>query len=422
MTSDNSRESRQQSKEPGLPGRVNPSGRQDGTAGSQPTPAPTTRPSDAAASSDAAHQSTGATTEKASAKSTKPAIETIEALVTEAFESNGYVLAFGPDRLKKLPVSDDHLPAQVEMVIALSKADPALNGPFKLLQYVASRGVRLGQSSGSPLEGVLERLRDLAMASLSYHPVFRVWIEELRDPRRDPQLTIGVLMDEVSKVDAGTFKLTEDQFKESDKARLLRNTIACFSLVRVLQREWDFDRFIDEAEASLWSADMPKAIGPEKAAALLSASREGNLFGLIADAYESRINARDQEIRQLRSESAKAARRIELLEEQQREADARERALSARVDEYSADVVRLRKDLNSERDNRVVDKSHATDDYETLRTRVIRRLTGEIDLLTDALHAVRNGASPVAEEFLDRSLLALSREVEQLKEAAGGLA
>ena len=360
--------------------------------------------------------------EKPSAKPTKPPIESIEALLTEAFESKGHVLAFGPDKLKKLPVTEEQIKAQAEVVATLAKADPTLNGPFKLLQYVASRGVPLGRKTGAPLEAVLERLRDLALLALGLHPVFRVWTEELGDPRRTPELTVEVVRDEVGKVSAETFDLTEDQFKKSDKERLLRNAIACLSLVRALQREWNLDRFIDETQASLWSADVPKAIGPEKAAGLLSASRDGNLLGLVAETYEARVSARDQEITRLKREAARDAHRIETLEEQKREAVTREEALTARVEAFSADIVRLRKELDAERDNRVVDKSHATDDYETLRTRVIRRLTGEIDLLTDALHAIRNGASPVAEEFLDRSLLALSREVEQLKDAAGGLA
>lgn len=375
----------------------------------------------AESSGDGANADEPAPANKRPAKPARPPLETIEALLTDAFESKSHVFALGTDKLKKLPLVDDHLKAQAEVVATLAKADPTLSGPFKLLQYVASRGVPLGRSTGAPIEAVLERLHDLALLALGLHPVFRIWTEELADPRRTPELTVKVVGDEVAKVSAETFGLPDDQFKKSDQDRLLRNAIACLSLVRALQRDWDLDRFIDESRSALWSADVPKAIGLEKAAGLLSASRDGSLLGLVSDAYEARVSARNQEITRLKAEAARDARRIDSLEEQKREADAREEALTARAEAFSADIVRLRKELDAERDNRVVDKSHATDDYETLRTRVIRRLTGEIDLLTDALHAVRNGASPVAEEFLDRSLLALSREVEQLKDAAGGL-
>ena len=331
------------------------------------------------------------------------------------------MFALGTDKLKKLPVVDDHLKAQAEVVATLAKADPTLSGPFKLLQYVASRGVPLDRGTGAPLEVVLERLRDLALLALGQHPVFRVWSEELADPRRTPELTVEVVREAVQKVSGETLGLPEEQFKQSDRDRLLRNAISCLSLVRVLQHDWTLDHFIDETRAAIWSSDAPKAVGLEKAAGLLSASRDAGLIGLVAEAYEARVRARDREIQRLKQDAEREARRVEILETQNREASKREQALTARAEAFSADIVRLRKELDAERDNRVVDKSHATDDYETLRTRVIRRLTGEIDLLTDALHALRNGASPVAEEFLDRSLLALSREVEQLKDAAGGL-
>ncbi|GAA1805612.1 hypothetical protein [Nostocoides veronense] len=376
----------------------------------------------AESSGDGAAADVTAPASKRPVKPAKPQIETIEALLTEAFETKPEVLLrFAPDKLKKLPVVDDQIMAQTEVVVRLSKSDPTLNGPFKLLQYVASRGVQLGRGTVAPLDGVLERLRDLALLALGQHPVFRVWSDELADPRWTPELTVEVVREAVQKVSRETLGLPEEQFKQSDKDRLLRNAISCLSLVRVLQRDWTLDDFIDETQAAIWSPNAPKEVGLEKAAGLLSASRDAGLIGLVAGAYEARVRARDHEIQRLKHDAERETRRVEILESQKLEASMREEALTARAEAFSAEIVRLRKELDAERDNRVVDKSHATDDYETLRTRVIRRLTGEIDLLTDALHALRNGASPVAEEFLDRSLLALSREVEQLKDAAGGL-
>jgi hypothetical protein len=385
------------------------------------TSARETRP--AAVQSDSeADEAKEAAAGKGPVKPPKPPIESIEDLLKEAYESKAHVLSFATDKLKKLPVTDDQIKSQAQVVASFAQGDPTLSGPFKLLQYVASRGVPLDRRSGAPLEGVLERLRDLALLALGQHPVFRVWSDELGDPRRTPELTVVVVRDEVQKVSAETLGVPVDQFKRSDKERLLRNAIACLSLVRALQRDWNLDRFIDEYHAAIWSVEAPKAISPQKAAGLLSASRDANLLGLVAEAYEARVSVRDQEIQRLKREASLAANREARLSDDLREARVREETLTARAEAFSADIVRLQKELAAERDNRVVDKSHMANDYETLRTRVIRRLSGEIDLLTDALHALRNGASPVAEEFLDRSLLALSREVEQLKDAAGGLA
>ena len=67
-----------------------------------------------------------------------------------------------------------------------------------------------------------------------------------------------------------------------------------------------------------------------------------------------------------------------------------------------------------------MDKSHLADDYEVLRTQVIRRLSAQVGLLRDGLHALRNGRTGVAEEFLDRSLTAIEGEVTRLKDLDGG--
>lgn len=354
-------------------------------------------------------------------KPAKPHIETIEELLTEAFESKHHMLVLTQEELLALPISDEQLPAQQEAVTILTKADPQLNGPFKLLQFVASQGVPLGRNTGAPIEPILERLRDLAVFALGQHPVFGIWTEELRDPRGNPELTEERVLNRISGTTHYALGISKEKFQALGRTRLRRNSITSLGLLRVLQHDWNIDRFID-AQAPLWSADVPIAISPEKAASFLTASRDCKHLGLIVNSYEARVNAHEKEIAQLRIEAETTTRRIAFLEEQQRHAQTREESLIAQGESLSADIVRLQKELAAERDNRVVDKSHMSDDYETLRTRVIRRLGGEIDLLTDALHALRNGAAPVAEEFLDRSLLALSREVEQLKDTTGGTA
>jgi hypothetical protein len=70
--------------------------------------------------------------------------------------------------------------------------------------------------------------------------------------------------------------------------------------------------------------------------------------------------------------------------------------------------------------SRVVDSSHYAYDYEALRTQVIRRLSAQADLLNDGLHALRNGRTDIADEFLDRSLTAIEGEVARLKDLDGG--
>lgn len=60
--------------------------------------------------------------------------------------------------------------------------------------------------------------------------------------------------------------------------------------------------------------------------------------------------------------------------------------------------------------------SHAIDDHETTRTHAIRAIADQVDLLTDGLHALRHGSPAVADEFMDRALDALTRELAWLRD------
>lgn len=361
------------------------------------------------------------TAQRAKAKP-KPVITTIEELLTFAYESNARLLEFSKDALKKLPVTDDGIAAQGELVASLAANDPTLATPYKLLQYAARQGVQLKRAEDGDLARALNRIVDLAVLALGHNPVFRVWMDQLLDPRRDPQLSTDHLRDEARRIGPDKLGLTPEQFKATDSDRLVKNAIACYGILRALQREWSLDQFIDAAYSSLWKYEAPEAIGLERAVGEIGASRDHDVLGIVSANFLARIARLDRQVAQQERDAASAWNRETRLREELAAATEREQVALARAEAFSADVVRLQKELAAERDNRVVDKSHMADDYETLRTRIIRRLGGEIDLLTDGLHALRNGAPNVAEEFLDRSLLALSREVEQLKDAAGGLA
>lgn len=352
----------------------------------------------------------------------KPVINTVEELLTFAYESNARLLEFSKDALKKLPISDEGVQSQTSLIATLAPTDPTLSVPFKLLQYSARQGVQLKRAEDGDVGRAVNRLVDLALAALGHSPVFRVWMDQLLDPRRDPQLTTDHLRDAARQVGAEKLGLPSEKFSPADSDRLVKNAVACYGLLRALQREWTLDEYIDASYRTVWKFETPEAVGVERAAGEIGASRDHTVLGIVGANYRARIARLDRQISQLERDAAASMNRETRLRDDLASTKASAEAASDRADAFSADVVRLQKELAAERDNRVVDKSHMADDYETLRTRIIRRLGGEIDLLTDGLHALRNGAPGVAEEFLDRSLLALTREVEQLRDAAGGLA
>ncbi|MFF6901138.1 hypothetical protein [Streptomyces hydrogenans] len=352
----------------------------------------------------------------------KPIITSIEQLLTFAYESKARLLEFSKEDLKKLAITDEGIASQSALVRSLAPTDPTLSTPFKLLQYAARQGVPLKRAEIGDLAPALNRLFDLAVVALGHSPVFRVWVNQLVDPSKGPQLSTEHLRHMARQICADDLGLSPEQFKAADSERLVKNAIACYSLLRVLQREWTLDQFIDASYGSVWRYEAPEAAELERAASEVGASRDLDVLGIVGANYLTRITRLEQQVTRLEREASAAQNRETRLLAELSTVEEREQSAMARADAFSADVVRLQKELAAERDNRVVDKSHMADDYETLRTRIIRRLGGEIDLLTDGLHALRNGAPNVAEEFLDRSLLALTREVEQLKDASGGFA
>ena len=65
--------------------------------------------------------------------------------------------------------------------------------------------------------------------------------------------------------------------------------------------------------------------------------------------------------------------------------------------------------------HREISMAHTIDVTETKRAHMKRMLTGNRPLLADALDAVRAGNTTVADEFIDRFLSALDKEIEYQK-------
>jgi hypothetical protein len=75
----------------------------------------------------------------------------------------------------------------------------------------------------------------------------------------------------------------------------------------------------------------------------------------------------------------------------------------------------------AERDKEIENAAtYHVDDHHTFRTRILRMLTKQVELLVDGLHALRNNNHEVADEFMDRTILSLNREIERLKDEKAG--
>jgi predicted RNase H-like nuclease (RuvC/YqgF family) len=102
---------------------------------------------------------------------------------------------------------------------------------------------------------------------------------------------------------------------------------------------------------------------------------------------------------------------------QQEAAEAEAERLLSELTEREQTITRLNRAVAQEQRERHVQSSHAVDDYENLRTRVIRSIDRQLGLLEDGLHALRNGSTGVTEEYLERVIEAFVSQANSLREA-----
>lgn len=336
---------------------------------------------------------------------------TILALINHAYSQNGRKLAVVAKDLRELAVQPAAAQEEVEMVRFLAARDPLFVVPPVLLATLAEHGA-------DPL--VRNRVLELTFEAFSVHGLFDKCIDRLADSQSRPVLTAQeVSATAVDFAFEASFEHEISELNETNREKLRINAVTAFTLFRVLRDRWTSRQFIDAMSALVWNE--PKLSSVQRTSAVLVNAKSRDALSLLSRHFEELIldtkreaesahyRTRQQELRAITAEAfgRKVSAELEL-------------AMSKSADlAAAADSLNLR--LAAEQSNRVVDQSHHVDDYEALRTHVIRRLTRQIELLSKGLHALRNGSATVAEEFVDRAMGAIDTEVAHLKDLEGGM-
>ena len=92
-------------------------------------------------------------------------------------------------------------------------------------------------------------------------------------------------------------------------------------------------------------------------------------------------------------------------------------SLEERLKDAQTRLERATHDLNAERSDRSIERTHLQDDYEKLRGRVVRRLDAELSLLKEGLQALRRNPPKVAvmDDHADRAIDGLTCEIDRLR-------
>ncbi len=335
--------------------------------------------------------------------------KTILELVEYAYAEGGRRLSLTRKDFDEITVQPDSADAEMGSLRKAAADDPFLAVPPTILVALAELGVQ------AP---VRRRILELVLASLVSHPVFATLLERLFEPTAGPVVVAREVSEAARSVtfDAVGLKEAAD-FKAAARERLRVNAVTAFEMYRVLSDGWTIDRFVQDMTSLVW--DTPSYQHASKTASVLASAKSTDALSQLSRHFERLMREAEQRTGEARAEAAQQAQRAEAAEVGKAGLSAQLTAEKEHARGLAAQVADLTERLAAEQSGRVVDRSHLVDDFEILRTQVIRRLSSQVDLLSDGLHALRNGSTSVAEEFLDRSLTAIEAEVTRLKELDG---
>ncbi|MCG5446119.1 hypothetical protein NIE79_004684 [Micromonospora sp. NIE79] len=294
----------------------------------------------------------------------------------------------------------------------LARKDPLLRVPPRLLAWAATL---------KPSDPVQQALIELTHRVLAIHPIYRHYVANPTgtDPDQPPFASSAKVADAAKKVTSESLDVDPSAYRDAQRGLLRDNAVISFALLWVLRGQWTSAQFIAEMTDAVWSRPTTEAVSNADIAVALVTAGERQALNHLVGHFLRELRKLSAQLNQAGNETSAERQRAQRSESENlalREAIASERSHSESLAEQ---VTALTAEIEAERKSRFVDTSHMVDDYEILRTQVIRRLGSQVELLGDGLHALRSGSTPVAEEFVDRALTAIQQEIGRLKELGG---
>ena len=353
---------------------------------------------------------------EASTKRPKP--KSVRELIEYAYAEGGKKLQINKRDLEDLKVdhSDEGVAAENQLIRSLSKGDPLLQVPSRLLAlvpFVSTNRIELRS-----------RLLDVAFAAMVSHPTFKEKAVALQSrglgsfDGYEP-LTAAAVSEAAVALSHEQLGINAEQFKDSARERLKENAVTAFELFRVLRDRWELGQFITDMSEHVWNTPKAARSGVGKQSVALASAVAVEPINILLQHFDAERKASERRERDLRGDLTRARRATAEVTERARELETALVSRDAAYQELEERHADLQDALQAARSQNVVDRSHLMDDYEILRTQILRKLTSQVALLSDGRHALQNDRVAVADEFIDRALTAIDSEVARLKDLAG---
>lgn len=355
-------------------------------------------------------------------------ITSLESLFDYAYSLQGKQVRVPQKVLKDIAdgmgVTDEPLLASLrDHLGALMVSDPLLAVPPRLLAGL--------ENNGAPLRLKL-RVARLFDYHLRRHPLFKPGpVREAEGQSTGSEqpgefeswLTRARLRaTDIAATDLG---LSETTLKPPERERLRTNAITAVVLIGSLLEEWGDDRLVEVLERYLWRDALDKT-GVHRSRVAIVESAPIEALAFVSKIFLDKVSDAAQAADRARHDAAQAGERAANLLNRANAANEEAERLRVEIEAKRIEIATLqeriealRAENEAEKRDRIIDQSHHIDEYEVLRTRVVRLLGRQIDLLSDGLHAVRNQSYSVTEEFIERALDSMSRELRELDSKGG---
>lgn len=337
-------------------------------------------------------------------------INTLEAWISYAYQEAGKKLTAPKatydtiERATKYPLKTE---PGYHVVAEHARTDRLLVVPIRLLVHL--------DDAPAPSR-VRRRVLDCVGYAMRTHSVFIA--QSLQEVLRGSPLLADQHLDElrrsVERLPAAKPGPDTGGFKPVERARLLANATSALLLLVAMRDGWKMDRYVQQMYRWVWSSSVSTQSRAARRPAIADA-RNPEVLVAVVEVFDRQRETAIEDLgradvfnRLLRDELSEVS---DALESTKRLLEERDRMIT----DLRMRVVDLESKVEGEQRNRLVDRSHHTDDYHRLRTRIVRLLDKQAELLRDGLHALREDRVSIADEFIERILDAFDRERHQLK-------
>lgn len=334
---------------------------------------------------------------------TRSKIESLEQFIAYAYSRRGQRVTLTPPVERLLRQQQPKLePEARERLLQIAEADPLLAVPRQLL--LAIRDIQ-----GHPL--LKNIVREFVGEVLVGHPIFST--PELAAAIKnlpgapEPETALAI----VANSDLVTLtRLIRDKSPSSKMLTELRsNGTYCLAVWFVETRGLGLDRLSQLLLTSLWqpAADLSKS--ETTRLRVLTEIEDHDGVGLVAAIFKQQ--ASEQALAAVAARKAQEIQQgqMQSLQEHNRRLQDDVQACETKIAELEQALAQGRQDLEHTR-------IHLGDDYEKLRTRLLRRLKTEVNLLSEGLHALRREPPKinVMDDHAERALDGLKKEIREL--------